>query len=296
LGSFKAGTEVAGRKALGPEPTSLNRARERDGKTSGAVGGMNRRNPELNNVIVKKDVSEGYKERELPALPIGITSGAGSRGRGRPASKSPGLSITEGSLIDFGEDGMGGNSGGPEREQGIGNGGSYGAGPSSYHGSIGVQGHAQRSQSLPQHLAQIPLQQPYLAGQSSQNMFTSSFGPQTQQNFNSHSPFPNALPPQQVLQYPQSHFNTSHNPFYRHPQPQLYQSYPALSSSSIPTNNGFLSPHQQLGQQYFGTSPGQIQGLGGYIPQQQQSHFQVPQPQAQQWMDMGMAGYGQARQ
>lgn len=69
-------------------PTSLNRARELDGRLpSGSVTGLgvlvsaNRRNPELNDIVTRRAPAVPV-ERELPALPVG---GTGAPPRPRPA-------------------------------------------------------------------------------------------------------------------------------------------------------------------------------------------------------------------
>ncbi|CAD6575398.1 MAG: hypothetical protein TREMPRED_001365 [Tremellales sp. Tagirdzhanova-0007] len=75
MGAFKAG---AGAGRSGMAPTSLNRAREKAGKE---VSFENRRNPELNDVLVKKEA----RERELPTLPRaggGMLVGGGLGGGG----------------------------------------------------------------------------------------------------------------------------------------------------------------------------------------------------------------------
>ncbi|WVQ85975.1 hypothetical protein IAT38_008143 [Cryptococcus sp. DSM 104549] len=66
-GAFKGG--AAARLDGKVEPTSLNRARERDGRLpagAAVLGRENRANPELNDIVVKKD----FRERELPPLPV----------------------------------------------------------------------------------------------------------------------------------------------------------------------------------------------------------------------------------
>lgn len=88
-GAFKAG---APKRTL-PAPTSLNRAREMDGRLpsgsvtslAGSSGGgsssfENKRNPELNDILAKKPIFA--TERDLPALPVNTT---GAAPRPRPA-------------------------------------------------------------------------------------------------------------------------------------------------------------------------------------------------------------------
>lgn len=80
-------------------PTSLNRARELDGRLpSGTVTGLrsvvgeNRRNPELNDIVTRRAPPIPV-ERDLPALPVG-TTGAPPRTRPvRSASSTPAPSI-----------------------------------------------------------------------------------------------------------------------------------------------------------------------------------------------------------
>ncbi|WVN89539.1 uncharacterized protein L203_104764 [Cryptococcus depauperatus CBS 7841] len=90
-GAFKNGT--AARLDGRVEPTSLNRARERDGRLPfGANGGHlglgkeNRRNPELNNILVSRE----KKERDLPPIPVSSSAESAHRAppRARPV-RSP---------------------------------------------------------------------------------------------------------------------------------------------------------------------------------------------------------------
>ncbi|WVQ63209.1 uncharacterized protein L199_001360 [Kwoniella botswanensis] len=75
MGAFKVGQKPSSMY----EPTSLNRARERDSRIPfGSLGqsGTNTRNPELNDIVsfTQKHnplLVANYKERDLPALPIG---------------------------------------------------------------------------------------------------------------------------------------------------------------------------------------------------------------------------------
>jgi stromal membrane-associated protein len=73
-------------------PTSLNRAREADGRlASGSVTGLagakgeNRRNPELNDIVWKKDEKRVDRDRDLPALPVSA-NGAAPRSRPIPTA------------------------------------------------------------------------------------------------------------------------------------------------------------------------------------------------------------------
>ncbi|KAK8850356.1 hypothetical protein IAR55_004274 [Kwoniella newhampshirensis] len=77
------------------EPTSLNRARERDGRLpAGPVGRGNLRNPELNDVVVLGQRGQG-RDRDLPPLPP-IINGASPSAlpRARPTRSTSGNNLS----------------------------------------------------------------------------------------------------------------------------------------------------------------------------------------------------------
>ncbi|OCF33592.1 hypothetical protein I316_04665 [Kwoniella heveanensis BCC8398] len=86
-GAFRGG--AAARLDGRPEPTSLNRARERDGRLPpGAMGGglgrENMRNPELNDIVMPRR----KEERDLPPLPPGSGNRSPAPPRARPVRSS----------------------------------------------------------------------------------------------------------------------------------------------------------------------------------------------------------------
>ena len=99
---YEQGAFRAGAGKLGPAPTSLNRAREQNGRLAlGTVTGPgargitlgsydvneNRRNPELNDVLVRRP-SNTSVERELPALPKETKAATLAPPRSRPVRSS----------------------------------------------------------------------------------------------------------------------------------------------------------------------------------------------------------------
>ncbi|WVQ95718.1 hypothetical protein IAU59_002817 [Kwoniella sp. CBS 9459] len=91
-GAFKGGASA--RLDGRPEPSSLNRARERDGRlppgaTGGGLGRENMRNPELNDIVMPRR----KEERDLPPLPPGSGSGYPAPPRARPVRSSSSQNI-----------------------------------------------------------------------------------------------------------------------------------------------------------------------------------------------------------
>ncbi|WVF68135.1 hypothetical protein IAT40_002898 [Kwoniella sp. CBS 6097] len=92
-GAFRGG--AAARLDGRPEPTSLNRARERDGRLPpGAMdGGLardNARNPELNDIVLPRR----KEERDLPPLPPGSGNRSPAPPRARPVRSSSSQNIS----------------------------------------------------------------------------------------------------------------------------------------------------------------------------------------------------------
>ena len=91
-GAFRADRHGEAPRAA---PTSLNRAREADGRLpSGSVTSLgalsgNRQNPELNDIVARKPAAAGpaVAERDLPPLPVG---GSGAPPRPRPTRSGSG--------------------------------------------------------------------------------------------------------------------------------------------------------------------------------------------------------------
>ncbi|WWC65435.1 uncharacterized protein I303_108053 [Kwoniella dejecticola CBS 10117] len=90
MGVFKVGSKPSSSASY--EPTSLNRARERDGRipfgsTTATGSNADSRNPELNDIISfnKQEYNSNYRDRDLPALPLSSGS-TGSAPRSRPTA------------------------------------------------------------------------------------------------------------------------------------------------------------------------------------------------------------------
>ncbi|RXK41704.1 hypothetical protein M231_00939 [Tremella mesenterica] len=135
VGAFKSPSSAK----LPPQPTPVNVTKERNGRlapsidpwnlkvsrvnSQGEMIGENKRNPELNDVIVRSPVPR--KERDLPPLPTGnsisprpisASLGTGASARPRPA-RSPSTNTMNlgGQMSDVGV----GSSGGSKKEEGL---------------------------------------------------------------------------------------------------------------------------------------------------------------------------------
>ena len=273
-GAFKAG---AGRS--GVAPTSLNRAREKAGKE---VSFENRRNPELNDVLVKKEA----RDRDLPALPH-VSSGAGVGGGGESASGArprPARTVsTQGTaggdevrLIDLG----GGTSSTLPLQlsmNGANGHGHLGQGPSH------TSGFANSNAMWPTTTGAQPGAMQYMStnGNPFHHSQHSYAAPATTSNMNGYNAYQQIQPPQQQSQQYQHFQSTPQNQqtYQQHylvhqqqlQQQQQYQS--GTSSQPFPQQsylngygNSFLPPQHPNPQQ---SSYGNPIGMG-YVPQQGQ--------------------------
>ena len=283
VGAFKAG--AAPEKAA---EAVNSRDRYRAAQSLGSERGMeNRRNPELNNLVFKKNTG-GREERDLPPLPPLSASrtgssagGGGARERPKPSTVPPPLE-TETMLI---------NLGGATRA------------------------------TLPLQ-SQQPQQVPSFTQNGNGFNGQSQFIPQTQFQMSPQPHTQNGYFPTQSLQqqYTNNPFMQSQSQQPQYPQQQQFLSPSASPSPYGPYGNGAMgtSPggtnpflqmnqgqQQQMGQGQ-GLMYGQGQGWNGQGQQmqngwqgqgQQQSQFQQPQQQygqqqQQGWPNMGMAGMG----
>lgn len=240
---YESGAFKAGSGTLGIAPTSMNRAREREGRE---VKMENRRNPELNDVLVKKDA----RDRDLPALPSSAGAG-GARPRPMRSGSSTGGLGGHANLVDL----EGGSSSTLPLQVNAGTGGGYhqqtgpggpGGGP---NGMWPTQQTQQPTMGFPSY-ANINPQQTYQHAYSAPSTSTMNGLHNYQQQPQYQPP---TLPQQQFGTSPSSFPNQSYIP------PQQYGSYSNGSTS-------FLTPQNQYQQQ---TNPyGQSMGNGAYFPQQ----------------------------
>ncbi len=265
--AFKPG---AGR--VGVAPTSLNRARERNGRE---VRVENQRNPELNELLVKET-----RERELPALPMTVgVSGGGRPRRMRTGSAQGG---GEGQLIDFAggssstlplQINLGGSTSGGYPQQDAGhwaNGGMNGWATSMQpqHQQQQQQqqqpsmGYSQHPNGTPhqylQHAYSAPAI-PNMNGFDAYQQFQEQQGIQ-HQNYTQQQAFPQ-----------QQQLSTSPSPSSFHQQ--SYFPHPQFAAGSYTANDGFLPPQNTQPQQnpygqqvggpaYFQQQPGMQMGMG----------------------------------
>lgn len=262
-GAFKAAANPSG-----VAPTSLNRAREKEGRE---VRMENRRDPELNDVLFKK----GFRERELPALPTSAGVGGGARSRPRPMRAVSAQGGGQAKLVEV-EGGMsstlplqinatGSSGGGFQPKPGpSGSGGMnrlasamWSTSPQPQHPSMGYsslkngqsQQHFQHSYSAPPTTVMDGFSpQQFQQQQSSQQYQNFLFSNQTSQS--QHFP--------QQLQY-----NSSSSPF---PQ-QTYTPHQQYPAASYPESiNGFHSPQYTQQQSPYGNE----MTVGTRFPQQNQ--------------------------
>ena len=265
LGLFKAGSSASSSSSRAPvaEPTSLNRARERDGRptvgrTAGAgdpwAGRENRWNPELNDVVVRSpNVVAGNVDRDLPPIPL--SAGAPPRRRPSPVKGVATAAPTSGQaqLINL-------------------DGGQSSTLPLQLNTGF-------PSQSQPQ-MAFQPQQRPFQSTQLQQSQ--STFQPQPSTQFGL-SPQPmnswmSTSPMQSYqLQQPQPLQSTSFLPS-QSPQPQYGQHMPMMSTGT-PMGMGMgMQPTGMMGMQYSnGFSP-----ANGFQPQMSGQYMSTQQQQQQQ--------------
>ena len=284
----------------------------------------NRRNPELNNLVFKKETP---RERDLPPLPTlsatrtGSSSGAGTGARERPkpvsntgtgtGSQPPPLK-TEAMLINFGGGGL--NSTLPLQSQ----------------FQPPLQAQAQQIPTFTQNgtgfgaqfdpQQQLPQQQfglsPNSQGNGTGNGSGNGYFPAQSFQQCPNNPFMQQQQ-QQPTNWPQQQQQQFLSPS---PSPSPYGSYgdsmgtsPGGTNPFLQMNLGQSQSQQQMGQMQFGgLAQGQGQGQGWNGQQggqgqqwqgQQTQQFQQPlhnqygqqpqqQQQQQQWTNMGMAGMG----
>jgi hypothetical protein len=283
VGAFKAGA-APGKAAEGVNSRDRYRAAQSLGPEKGFE---NRRNPELNNLVFKKNTS-GREERDLPPLPPLSASrtgssaggGGGARERPKPSTIPPPLE-TETMLI---------NLGGATRA------------------TLPLQSQSHQPQQVPsftQNGNQFNGQSQFIP----QTQFQMSPQPQTQSLHQQYTNNPFMQSQSQPPQYSQQQFLSPS----ASASPSPYGPY---GNGAMGTSPGGTNPFLQMnqGQQQMGQGQmygqGQVQGQGwngqghqmqngwqGQGQQQPQQLFQQPQQQygqqqQQGWPNMGMAGMG----
>ena len=288
-GAFKPGAS----SRPGQAPTSLNRARERDGlvpsnssstwSSTGDMSGntssrsfgrvsVNNRNPELNDVVIKNE----KRERDLPALP---PSAGGAPPRPRPIKSPSNNDVTYASQIPVP---------GSTPVKGIINPNPFGIGEGASKlvdleggtsSTLPLQVNGYGGQSHQQHIS------PYTGGMTS-SLPTSPFNPGNPAGFNGLSngangflnPGPSSFPTNQYSPVPQN------NPFFAQQSPGFVQ---------MP--NGQLSPNPFSQPSPYHTpqtaSPFQQSPHAPSPFQNSQTHQQYPFPQQYTGMQSGFNGH-----
>lgn len=280
VGAFKAGANP-GKAAEGVN----SRDRYRAAQSLGVEKGMeNRRNPELNNLVFKKNSRE---ERDLPPLPPLSASrpgssaggGGGARERPNPSTVPPPLE-TETMLI---------NLGGATRA------------------TLPLQSQAQQASTFTQNGNGFNCQSQFIPQQPTQFQLSPQPQLQNQNGYFPQQQYTNNPFMQSQQQYPQQQFLSPSQ------SPSPYGPY---GNGAMGTSPGGTNPFLQMNQgqqQQMGQGQGQMYAQGqawngsgqgqqmqngwqGHV-QGQQTQFQQPQQQygqqqQQGWPNMGMAGMG----
>ncbi|ORY35863.1 putative GTPase activating protein for Arf-domain-containing protein [Naematelia encephala] len=265
-------------------PTSLNRAREAQGRGGGGgSGGLeNRRNPELNDVLIqKKTVNRPFQtaERDLPALPFSASVGGGGGGIGARERPRSANRMREAQLIEVG----GGTSSTlPLQINRQTSNWAQGQGLFTPQQQQQQQPSPQQSQQSGLSNSNSPFVQntsPFAAYQNANSLAVQPNGG-TRQYLSPSSIGSNAFGQSPSSYQQNSQFQTLPNTTFQQPQTQSQPYQPQSQQQQHPQNQP-----QQQSSSFQSLSPFQQRQTGGYQPSssfQQPPSFQQPSPFFQQ--------------